>query len=242
MLSAPAAAAPFAPAAAVPFAPAAAVPFAPAAAAPSPRPSGSPLPATLDAAKRVVTARIDGRLAALRAYSTAVNAAANLTAGHKSTLTDLIAADQSGLAALRTKVAGETTLAAVKADDQRMVVDYRIYLLVGPKVRLTIGCDIEAAVSRQLRQLSDKLAAAIAAAKQAGKDTTKAEAQLADMRKQLDTADAAINGKADALLAVQPGPDGDAIRAQVNPVRNAVHTARAALRKAAADAKAIASI
>src|SRR2546429_4910006 len=87
----------------------------------------------LDAAKKVVTARIDGRLAALRAFDVAIGAAKRLSSGHRSTLTGLVASDRSGLAALRTKVAGETTAAAVKADDQSMVNDYRIYLLVEPK-------------------------------------------------------------------------------------------------------------
>jgi len=211
----------------------------PAAAAPAPAPSASPLPARLDGAKQVVTARIDGRLAALRVYNTAVQSAQHLGSAHRSTLANLISADQSGLTALRGKVAGETTVAAVRADDQSMVDDYRIYLLVGPKVRLTVAADVETAAAKQLRQVADTLATAIAAAKRAGKDTTKAEADLADLRAQLDAADGAISGKADALLAVAPGPDGDAIRAKVAVARDAVKTARTDLRKAATDAKAI---
>src|SRR5256884_7961892 len=80
-------------------------------------PSPTPLPARLDAAKQVVTARIDGRLATLHALSTAVTAAQRLTASHKSTLSTLITTDESGLNTLRTKVSGETTLAGVRADD-----------------------------------------------------------------------------------------------------------------------------
>src|SRR2546430_1877315 len=156
----------------------------------------------LAAAKKVVPARIDGRLAALRAFDVAIGAAKRLSSGHRSTLTGLVASDRSGLAALRTKVAGETTAAAVKADDQSMVNDYRIYLLVEPKVRLTIAADLETAAVAELRETADKLAAAIAAAKQNGKDTTKAEADLADMRSQTDAADHAIAGNADALLAL----------------------------------------
>ncbi len=121
-------------------------------AAPSAKPSAakpSAAAAKLDAAKKLVTARIDGRLAALKAHSTTVQSAAHLSSAHKTTLSRLISADQSGLGALRTKVAGETTLAAVKADDQSMVADFRIYLLVGPKVRLTVAADTEAAAIPQ---------------------------------------------------------------------------------------------
>jgi len=202
-------------------------------------PSAPPLPARLDAAKQVVTARIDGRLATLRALTTAVTAAQHLTSAHKATLTGLIQGDQSGLSALKTKVSGETTLAGVRADEQSVVADYRVYLLVEPKVRLTIAADVEDAVVARLREAADKLAAAIAAAKQAGKDTTQAEADLADLKAQTDAADAAVAGKADTLLAVAAGPDANAIKGQVAPVRDAVRTARTDLRKAVADAKAI---
>jgi len=137
------------------------------------------------------------------------------------------------------KNAAETTVAAVKADAQSMVDDYRVYLLIEPQAHLTIAMDIETTAAGTLRQVADKLAAAIDAAKAAGKDVTKAEAGLADLRTQVGAAEAAIDGKADTLLALKPGPDGNAIRAQVGPIREAVRAARTALRKAAADAKAI---
>ncbi len=207
----------------------------PAFAAPSP----SPLPVRLDAAKQVVTARIDGRLATLRALSTAVDAATHLTPAHKNTISTLIGQDQSGLSSLRTKVAGETTLAGVKADDQSMVDDYRIYLLVAPKVRLTISADLETTAVGQLDTAADTLAAAIASARAAGKDTTRAEADLADMKAQTAAASTAIAGKADTVLAIAPGPDGQAIQNQVSEVRDAVRSARTDLRKALADAKAV---
>jgi hypothetical protein len=196
-------------------------------------------PSGLDAAKQVATARIDGRLATLKALTTAVGAAKHLTAAHRTTLTTLLQGDQSGLTALRTKVSGETTVAGVRTDAQRMVDDYRIYLLVGPKVRLSVAADIETAAVAQLKTTADTLAAAIATAKQNGKDTTRAEADLADLRAQTDAAGTAIAGQADTLLAIAPGPDAAAIQGKVKPVREAVRTGRTDLRKALADAKAI---
>jgi len=191
----------------------------------------------LDAAKKVVIARIDGRLAALKAHSVTVQNAKHLSSSHKTTLAGLISADQSGLSALRTKVAGETTLAAVKADDQHMVQDFRIYILVGPKVRLTVAADAESAAIPELQKAADALAKAIAAAKQGGKDTTKAEADLADLNAKVAAAQAAVAGQADKLLAIPPGPDANAITGQVKAVREAVRTAGQDLHKAVADAK-----
>jgi hypothetical protein len=192
----------------------------------------------LDAAKKVVIARIDGRLAALKAHSVTVQNAKHLSSSHKTTLDGLISADQSGLNALRTKVAGETTPAAVKADDQHMVQDFRIYLLVGPKVRLTVAADAESAAIPELQKAADALSAAIAAAQQAGQDTTKAEADLADLNAKVSAAQAAISGQADKLLAIPPGPDANAISGPVKAVREAVKTAGQDLHKAVADAKA----
>src|SRR5262249_13904607 len=108
--------------------------------------------AKLDAAKKIVIARIDGRLAELKAHSMNVQNAQHLSSSHQSNLEGLISADQSGLSALRTKVTGETTLAAVKDDDQHMVQDFRIYILVGPKVRLTVAADAESAAVPELQK------------------------------------------------------------------------------------------
>ena len=194
--------------------------------------------AKLDAAKKVVIARIDGRLAALKAHSVTVQNAQHLSSAHKTTLSGLISADESGLSALRTKVTGETALAAVKADDQHMVDDFRIYILVGPKVRLTVAADAESVAITELRQAAGKLSAAVAAAKRAGKDTSKAEADLADLNAKVAAAQTAVAGQADKLLAIQPGPDANAITGAVKAVRGAVKTAGQDLHRAVADARA----
>lgn len=194
--------------------------------------------AKLDAAKKLVLARIDGRLAALKAHGVTVQNAQHLSSAHKTTLSGLISADESGLGALRTKVTGETTLAAVKDDDQHMVDDFRIYILVGPKVRLTVAADDETAAIGALQKAAAALSKAIAAAKQAGHDTTKAEADLADLNAKVAAATTAVAGQADKLLAIQPGPDANAITTQVKAVREAIRTAGQDLHKAAADAKA----
>ena len=132
----------------------------------------------------------------------------------------------------------ETTLEAIKADAQSMINDYRVYLLVGPQVRITIAADVEAAAGNTLEKAYNALAAAIDAAEKAGKDVAAAKAKLAEMCSHLDTAKSTLNGVADALLAVQPGPDGPAIQAQVNAARTKVKTVRGELRAAAAAAKA----
>ncbi|WP_238019110.1 hypothetical protein KZZ52_08340 [Dactylosporangium sp. AC04546] len=162
--------------------------------------------AGLDAAKRAVADRIDKRLQALDKFTATIGKAKHLDAGHRDTLTKLIADSRSGLTALKTKVTGETTAAAVKADAQSMVNDYRVFMLTGPKVRLSIAIDTELAAVELLRKKPD-----------------------ADQAK-LDAVAQSLAGKADALLAIQPGSDGAAIRNAVQPIRAAAKSARTTLK------------
>jgi hypothetical protein len=153
----------------------------------------------LDVAKKAVTARIDLRLAALEKFSAALSGAKQVQSGHRTTLTSLITEQKTDLTTLKGKVGNETTAAAVKTDAKAMVDDFRVFILTGPKVRLTAAIDTEQVI--------------------AGKLGTKA----APIKTGLD-------GKVDTLLAIKPGPDGDAIRAQVKSVRDAAKTARASLK------------
>jgi hypothetical protein len=198
--------------------------------------------ATVATVKTDLTKRIDMRLDALKRHDTTVVAAKNLTSAHEGTLRDLITKDTTGLNALKTKVAGETTIAALKTDAISMVDDYRIYLLVGPQVRLTIAGDAEQAAIVALQSAHDKLAGLVAKAKTAGKDTTVADQDLLDLQAALGKATSDENGQVAALLAIQPGPDAAGIRAKVTTVRAAAGAGRADLRTATAKAKAVRDI
>ncbi|BCJ71415.1 hypothetical protein CS0771_09590 [Catellatospora sp. IY07-71] len=228
---------------ALPAQAAAALPAQAAAPAPATR-AGSPAAAdkaaTLDAAKKLTTARIDGRLAMLKVSGVAIRNAARLTDAHQAALQKIIDADLAGLTELRAKVAAETTVEAVRADARSMVEDYRVYLLVRPQVHLTVAADVESAALARLREAHGKLAEAVAAAKAAGRDIGDAEAKLAHLKAELDAVDLA--GVADTLLAVEPGPDAAAIRAKTGAARAAVRAARIHLRAALADAKAVRDI
>jgi hypothetical protein len=204
----------------------------------------SPAPPKADAAslatlKADLTKRIDLRLAALARDTTAINAAKHLAPADKTTLTNLDSQDTAAMTALKTKVAGETTVAAIRADAASMVNDYRIFILVGPKVRLTIAGDAEHDAITRLQTAHDKLAGLVAQAKAAGHDTTAAEQSLADMAAAIGKATTDTNGQVAAVLAIQPGPEGAGIRAKVAAVRTALGTGRADLKSAVADARKV---
>ncbi len=199
--------------------------------------SSTPGAGGLTAAKALATARIDGRLETLHALQLVVNNAEHLTSGDRSALSSLISADLSGLTSLRGKVAGESTVSAVRADETAMVDQYRVYLLVAPKVHLTDAFDIEAAAGSTLQKVHDKLAARLA--KEPGGGTATEKSQLADLQTQLQNAQQAESGKVATLLAIQPGADADAIRNALSPLVSAAKSARADLKKARDDAKAL---
>jgi hypothetical protein len=187
--------------------------------------------------KAEITKRIDLRLRALNQFDFTVNHAKHITGDHKSTLHTLITTDVSGLTALKSKVAGETTREALHADAQSMINDYRVFILVGPKTRLTIVSDTEDAAVAKLQAAHDKLAGLVAKAKGNGADTSAAEQDLADMQAAIQKATSDIDGQVEKLLAIAAGPDGDAIRAQVGGIRTALKTGRADLKTAAQEGR-----
>lgn len=195
--------------------------------------------AGLKAAQALTTARIDGRLETLHALTQAVSDAKDLTSADRSTLSSLINGDVSGLTSLRGKVAGETTVTAVHADAQAMVDDYRVYLLVAPKVHLTRVFDIETTVAPTLQKVHDSLAARVAGSPGGGTAAEKSE--LADMQAQLQAAQQADSDRVATLLGIQPGPNADAIRNALKPLVTDAKSARKALAQARTDAKKVAA-
>jgi hypothetical protein len=189
--------------------------------------------------QKAETARIDLRLKTLAGLKIAIAGATDLSSAHKTTLQNLVSSDTSGLNGLRTKIAGETTIAAVKADGRSMVVDYRIYMLVVPQVRFTIGSDIQTASVARLKSIHDKLAGIASQLQAQGKDVSKIDDQLTDMASKISADTSTISGKADGLLDVKPSSDANAMHAAVSPVRAAMRSGRDDLKGAIADAKSV---
>lgn len=189
----------------------------------------------LDAVKALANARIQGRLATLHALSLAVSDSKYLTSDEKSALDKQIDADLSGLTALSSKMAAETTAAAVRADEVTMVDGYRVYMLMAPQVRLTDALAAESAAAATLQKAYTALDAL--ANKQSGGPTATQKAELADLQSEVSAAQAATANQISTELAVQPGPDETAIHNALEPVKDAVKTAHQDLVKARSDAK-----
>src|SRR5947209_18478987 len=166
--------------------------------------TGSDTAAGLTKAKAAVTDGITDRLTDLAKMQTALTGYKEVPDATRATLTQLLSSDVSGLTALKTKVAGETTEAAVRADGKAMVDDYRVYILVAPKVHLTHALDVESAALARLVKVHDALADRLA--KDPAADTQANKDLLADMTASIQAGGSAVAGKDATLLALQPGP------------------------------------
>ena len=191
----------------------------------------------LTKAKAAVTDGITDRLTTLTDLQAKLAGYKDVPDAARATLTSVLSSDISGLTALKTKVAGETTVAAVKADGKSMVDDYRVYLLVAPKVHLTHALSAESDAVVKLTKVHDELADRLA--KDPAADTPANKDLLADITVQLKAASAAVDGKDQALLGLKPGPDGKALSDAVKAVKDSAKDAREDLRKAVADAKKV---
>ena len=145
-------------------------------------------------------------------------AAKHLSDADKSTLTGLITADTAG--ADRAQDQGRRRdhgRRRSRPTRPSMVDDYRIFILVGPKVRLTIAGDAEAAATdRAAGGATTSWPTWWRKAKAAGTDTTAAEQDLADdggRDHQGPVRDRRPGRR--ACSRIQPGPDAAAIKAKV---------------------------
>jgi hypothetical protein len=167
--------------------------------------TGSPAGAQqlrLEASKKVATAGITRRVLALRELSTAAKSIVRLTEADRSALTSQLQDQINGLSSLNAKIQGDTDEATVRADAQKIVTDYRVYVLTIPKGRGVVVSDIELNAVDRFTKLADRLSNAIEQA--SGKDTTKAKTDLAALRAKLAAVTSTVSPLPAGLLALQP--------------------------------------
>ena len=145
-----------------------------------------------------VAERVDRRLTALKRFDATVDKAKHLQPAHRDALKKLIAEQTTGLTALRDRTGQDAA--------RSIVVDYRVFVLTAPKVRLAAAIDTELAAVAKLRTRRN-----------------------VDQAK-LDVVEKSLNGKVDTLLALKPGPDAAALRAALEPIRAAAKDARTTLK------------
>jgi hypothetical protein len=172
---------------------------------------------------------IDRRFATLDDLEAKISGSLTLTASDASALKAEIAGTRSGLTSLRAALDLETGPALLRADIAKIATSWRVYLLVGPQVRLVSASDAVLAAGSKFVGLNDTLSARIKAASAAGKDTSTASADLAAMNDSLAAALALVKPWPAQLLTLTP------LQYNAGPGQTALAAARAALVKARAD-------
>jgi hypothetical protein len=168
-------------------------------------PPGPSTPSGLTAVKRRVDRRVNQAIAAINGITAPKGV--HLTAAELSVARADLNTLRAGLNRLKTKVDGETSVAAVRAD----VRAARHAAASNPTLEQGVLLVKAAAANRYLDAVSNKIGPAqtrIDAAKQAGKDVAAAQTALADARAKVADARSHLGGFAPALLSAKPPATG----------------------------------
>jgi len=192
---------------------------------------GTPVTAhsSLSAIQQAGAAATAKRITSLNTGIGKVNATKTLNAADKSTVLATLNADLSGMQALQSKIAADTTAATAWTDYRSIFTDYRVYAVALRQSYIAAAADglTDTAIPK-LQAAATKISTYFAA--HPDKVTPDLQAKLADM--QAKTADAVTKttGLAAAALAVTP--------AAYNANHAILTDDRAAARDALADSKA----
>ncbi|HEY7134940.1 MAG TPA: hypothetical protein VIB48_07735 [Acidimicrobiia bacterium] len=182
---------------------------------------------------------IDQRLTTLGDLTERVGGAQHLSADDRGELTAEIDHDTSGLSALRTTIAGESTLASLRQDCRAIVDDYRVYVLLAPKTHLVVGADAADAALDAFSSADASLSAAIDRARTNGTDAAAiadAQAKQQDMNAQTTRARGLVDPIVPAVIALTPADfNAGTAGPKLDSSRQSLRDARAALAAAKGD-------
>jgi hypothetical protein len=178
----------------------------------------------IDALKARGDFEVDRRLRTLSDLTRRVQNATHLTAANRDALTAQLAAETSGLTALKAKIDADTDLATLRADLRSIVSQYRVYLLMDPKVHLVIAADRALAAADAFDKVFARLDG------KPGVD----QAKLADAKAKVAEARSLAGAVPGSVIPLQP-PDYPGNRPTLESARDHLRTARQDLRAARAE-------
>lgn len=160
--------------------------------------------ADLDTLKLRAIGAIDARLIRIDRLRAQVGAAGALTSDHEAQLGAELGRAESGLTALRAEIEAAQAIEALRRLIPKIAEDYRIYVLVTPKVHLVIASDTVTAAADTLDEVAGRLAGTIEEAAAAGYDTGEAEAALEEMQSAIAQARRVGSPVAGSVLPLTP--------------------------------------
>jgi hypothetical protein len=128
-----------------------------------------------------------------------INSATDLSSSDKSALLGTQSSDASGLTSLDATIQADTTFSQAKTDCEKIVTDYRVYVVFGPQVHLVIAADKVGSLATKITTLASELQQKL------GSNTNPTvQAALADLQKQVAAAQASVSGVSATVLAQTP--------------------------------------
>ena len=186
---------------------------------------------TFDQLKRRALEAIDKRLDAIAHWTEQVEASEHLEAGHRARLLAELSATTRGLNALAADIEAATTYSELGGLIPKIVEDYWVFALLGPKVHLVVAADVMAHISGRFEEAASSIQEAIDRIEEAGYDPSKAQAALDRMTAHLVAASTLIGPVPGTVLAIQPAdmPEAGAeLRNAQADLRSAAEELRAA--------------
>jgi hypothetical protein len=205
-------------------------------ATPAPSSAGSH---SLSAIQASAVEKTNKRRASLTAAITKVRAAKGVTSPDKTAILDILGSDLTGMSTIAAKIAADTTATQAAIDYRTIFTTYRVYAVAIPQSRIAARSDrLTGTGIPKLSAAHDRLVARLA--KNPSKSTLALVADLADTDTQLADAKTDLSGVSAAALAVTPS-QFNSNHDVMKPIRDSLTKARTATKKAAADARTVAS-
>lgn len=169
---------------------------------------------------------IDRRIASLSKLIEKIQAVKRLSESQKSTMVGQVQAEIDSLATLKTTIAGQSDIAALRTSVQSIVKSYRIYVLYIPKMTIIANADkILNLIEGEMATLTEKLQLRISEAKGKGYSIETMTLLMTQRQAKLDDAKNQANA---AIAKVTPlTPDGwSGNKTELQAARDMLHVAR----------------
>jgi hypothetical protein len=178
------------------------------------------------------------RQATLAHLTASVEGSHTLSTSVRKTLESQLAAETSGIEGLASAAPGEPT-ATLPKTASTMVHQYRVYLVMVPKVRIAEKAARQQQAEQHASQLETRISARIAAAQKAGRTVAQAQSAYQNLVTEVSQATSDSAG-AFAVLSVQPsGYPAD--EGSISSARGDVRSARSVLPAVRQDLRSIRS-